>query len=397
MDRRSLSFDHSCSEGEEEDCFQDEDPKARFERYLKSFQSSKMMEDGYNTFQIQKEVRNMKLDFEDQMRLKTDQIMKMGDILNKIRNENEETNSTLKKQLKMKDERLIKVEERLRLNEEVLVKMRRDAEIKEIRITEQLKTKDEKLAKLERKLKDTKENLNKFKAENEAVLHRLEKSVDEKNTRFSIQMEAKDEKIVKIEAKLEKNERRTKENEEDLLQLRDECGIKDQQLAVLDRGLTMSKKMAQSLLTTPQCPFTWEITDFVSKFDDAREFNNRIHSPSFFCLEGYKGMLKVYLNGNGNYTGTHITATFDLVPGPFDDMLTWPMSYDRFSFKFCINGADIASQTIKRSAGEGRWKDDYTRPEDEQKGSGGWGTTISHRKLPKIFEDDTITFIFEIE
>ena len=71
-----------------------------------------MMEDGYNTFQIQKEVRNMKLDFEDQMRLKTEQIMKMGDILNKIRNENEETNSSLKKQLKMKDERLIKMEER---------------------------------------------------------------------------------------------------------------------------------------------------------------------------------------------------------------------------------------------------------------------------------------------
>ena len=70
------------------------------------------MEDGYNTFQIQKEVRNMKLDFEDQMRLKTEQIMKMGDILNKIRNENEETNSSLKKQLKMKDERLIKMEER---------------------------------------------------------------------------------------------------------------------------------------------------------------------------------------------------------------------------------------------------------------------------------------------
>ena len=73
------------------------------------------------------------------------------------------------------------------------------------------------------------------------------------------------------------------------------------------------------------------------------------------------------------------------------------MNYDRFSFKFCINDAEIASQTIKRSAGEGRWKDDYTRPEDEQKGSGGWGTTISHRKLPKIFDDDKITFLFEIQ
>lgn len=53
--------------------------------------------------------------------------------------------------------------------------------------------------------------------------------------------------------------------------------------------------------------------------------NGIISEPFFSHKNGYKICLSVYLNGNASGADTHLSVYFNIMKGPNDDILAWPM------------------------------------------------------------------------
>ena len=60
-------------------------------------------------------------------------------------------------------------------------------------------------------------------------------------------------------------------------------------------------------------------------------------TPFYSGPQGYKMRLKVYANGNGDGAGTHVSVYVRIIPGEYDDTLTWPytgiVTYETINWK----------------------------------------------------------------
>ena len=85
------------------------------------------------------------------------------------------------------------------------------------------------------------------------------------------------------------------------------------------RDVLMIKNDPDKHFPTP--PITFTLDNF-----HERKLNREIwFSPHFYSHKyGYKMQLKVFPNGTGEGAGTHISIFVVIVPGEFDDLLTWP-------------------------------------------------------------------------
>jgi hypothetical protein len=73
------------------------------------------------------------------------------------------------------------------------------------------------------------------------------------------------------------------------------------------------------LFLTPPVTFT------LDNFHERKDNNEFWLSPYFYSHKyGYKMQLKVFPNGIGEGEGTHVSIFVLIVPGEFDDLLTWP-------------------------------------------------------------------------
>ena len=201
------------------------------------------------------------------------------------------------------------------------------------------------------------------------------------------QLEVLDERLRKTESALEKLKT---ENAEKLDQM-------DFVIAQnVDELRLVKQKTIQNVLVENTCPFTWKIDHFTQKFQEAKKNYAPMDSPPFFCLNGYKGKIEVYLN---NYRNTHITVHFYLVQGPFDEILKWPMPFKSFTIKLLINGKEMKTLTMRSEERGGNFGKCYIRPTDKKKETGGHGfyDYFEHKELPNVIQDDTITFTFDIE
>lgn len=71
--------------------------------------------------------------------------------------------------------------------------------------------------------------------------------------------------------------------------------------------------------------FTPPVTFTLENFHERKNTNDCWFSPHFYSHKyGYKMQLKVLPNGAGEGAGTHISLFVILVPGEFDELLTWP-------------------------------------------------------------------------
>ena len=71
----------------------------------------------------------------------------------------------------------------------------------------------------------------------------------------------------------------------------------------------------------------WQIQNISKFLNDARKNHSTplispvwCTHPCGYCLRAY-----VFINGYGQYQGTHVSIFFKLVPGPNDDFLPWPL------------------------------------------------------------------------
>ena len=85
------------------------------------------------------------------------------------------------------------------------------------------------------------------------------------------------------------------------------------------RDALMIKNDPDRRFLTPPVTFT------LDNFHERKDNNEFWLSPYFYSHKyGYKMQLKVFPNGTGEGAGTHISIFVLIVPGEFDDFLTWP-------------------------------------------------------------------------
>ncbi|XP_061582145.1 TNF receptor-associated factor 5 isoform X2 [Cololabis saira] len=91
--------------------------------------------------------------------------------------------------------------------------------------------------------------------------------------------------------------------------------------------LNLNKQHLQELeVTSYDGRLIWKIDDFQKKKEaSAREQLPCLTSTPFHTGRcGYKMAIKVYLNGDGDGRGTHLSLYVVLMPGDFDALLPWP-------------------------------------------------------------------------
>ena len=79
------------------------------------------------------------------------------------------------------------------------------------------------------------------------------------------------------------------------------------------------------------------------------------HSTPFYSgRQGYKMRLKVYANGFGSGKGTHVSVYVQIIPGEYDDTLTWPYTgtviFEIINWKEDSNHVKIIVDFSKESA-----------------------------------------------
>ena len=88
----------------------------------------------------------------------------------------------------------------------------------------------------------------------------------------------------------------------------------------------LKQRMERIESTRTDGRFDWLVPDIRRKYYDARNGRtvNLYSRPFYAGMNGYKMCLSLYLNGNGQGTGTHISLFFVVMRSDFDDFLPWP-------------------------------------------------------------------------
>ena len=103
--------------------------------------------------------------------------------------------------------------------------------------------------------------------------------------------------------------------------------IEKEGLAVAQMGGSLTRlRDALMIKNDPDRQFlTPPVTFTLDNFRERKDNNEFWLSPYFYSHKyGYKMQLKVFPNGTGEGAGTHISMFALVVPGEFDDLLTWP-------------------------------------------------------------------------
>jgi len=91
----------------------------------------------------------------------------------------------------------------------------------------------------------------------------------------------------------------------------------------------------QVIKQDPDGSLIWRIIRVQEHMYDAQsERQTSIYSPAFYTSNcGYRCCIRLYLNGDGNARGTHLSIFFVILRGKYDNILKWPFSY---KILFCL-------------------------------------------------------------
>ena len=155
-------------------------------------------------------------------------------------------------------------------------------------------------------------------------------------------------------------------------------------------------------LEMPVPPLTFNLMNY----EVCKEENEIWVSPPFYSHPyGYKMCLRVFTNGFLDGVGTHISAYIAILPGEFDDLLTWPFS-GAVTFLLLNQRKDREHviHTVNFDTPQNialRLKPDPSKVIDPAQASG-WGchTLVAHASLPaqgyfsdtEYLKNDTLQF-----
>ncbi|CAF1552207.1 unnamed protein product [Didymodactylos carnosus] len=147
---------------------------------------------------------------------------------------------------------------------------------------------------------------------------------------------------------------------------------------------TLQQKVEDLESTSYDGTIIWKISNVSEKMAYAQsERQTSIYSPPFYSSPtGYKMRIRLYLHGDGNARGTHMSLFFLLMHGPFDAILKWPFE---FKVTFCLYDQSGQQRHIIDSFKPDIKSNSFQRPRSEMNIASGIPKFFP---LPTILHDD---------
>ena len=125
-----------------------------------------------------------------------------------------------------------------------------------------------------------------------------------------------------------------------------------------------------------------KIEDYNRKLEEEKNDAKFLFSDPHM-IQGFKMRLKIKLNGNGDYTGTHLSVFLQLMKGELDNFLKWP--FDKI-IHFVLIHQDDKNKCLKRLIIEALKNKDSTKkhfrkPDTDCNEGLGYPGFMSHKKL----------------
>ena len=139
------------------------------------------------------------------------------------------------------------------------------------------------------------------------------------------------------------------------------------------------------------------VTIIVNEFLELKRNGSHWQSKPFYSHPyGYKMSLIIYCNGYGEGEGRHISASFSLLYGEFDDKLEWPF---RGAVSIKLLDQKGTGHHFCRTLSFDNAPERYTRRVAEGDVSRGWGFLqfISHADLSRYLKNNSLCFILSLQ
>jgi len=226
----------------------------------------------------------------------------------------------------------------------------------------------------DKEINDMKEEIQRQLIDKDKQIRELKKKFDEYAKKMNTNSEEKNKEIHKVKEEM-----------------------KNQQIKFDDKHAkhetTINSLESSSI---PHCPHVWKIENFEEEFQDSKKTNKDLISKSFYCMNGYKARLNMNLNGYGDEKDSHISSFFQIMKGPFDDSLEWPMPYDTITIKLIINEKLIRTHFIKSNTSF-MHKNKFIRPNKDEGTCFGASAFFPHNELPKLNENVENVVSFHVD
>jgi len=132
----------------------------------------------------------------------------------------------------------------------------------------------------------------------------------------------------------------------------------------------------------------WEVPNFNKKFQGVKRGNNT-YTKYLYALDGYKMKVDLYLNGNGDNKGKHVSIFIYQEPGPFDDALEWPMKA-QIIFSVMKDELEVNSNSFKTDH-DNETKKDFQNPTYNNCRGRGTPAFIDHNHIQDYVIDNKLT------
>ncbi|CAF1071210.1 unnamed protein product [Didymodactylos carnosus] len=141
-------------------------------------------------------------------------------------------------------------------------------------------------------------------------------------------------------------------------------GIPPNQEMIQQQLLNVKQKVEEVDCSSYDGMLIWRITDISDRMADAQsERQTSVYSPVFYSSPtGYKMRVCLYLHGNGNARGTHMSLSFVLMRGEYDSIVKWPFNH---KVTFCVFDQSGQSQHAINSFHPDTISNSFQRPQSE--------------------------------
>uniref|UniRef100_T1IJI5 MATH domain-containing protein n=1 Tax=Strigamia maritima TaxID=126957 RepID=T1IJI5_STRMM len=219
------------------------------------------------------------------------------------------------------------------------------------------------------------------------------KFLSDKMDDLSRKQKGLEDDLARDKDKLDKNCTLQKEMRQKLGKLENNCNQQNETRKKVDEMELECRNKCSSF------EYVWKVENFARVQQSMKSGTKTdVFSDPFYSSEfGYKMRLQLYPNGNGVGMGTHLSIFLQVMKGPHDAVLKWPIEY-RASFSVLDQSTHQVHLTYTLEYDLIKFREDYAKPIDEFNTGLGFSTFISLDVLkPLYLVDDAIFFKVEVK
>lgn len=231
----------------------------------------------------------------------------------------------------------------------------------------------------------------------------LQKSVDEQNKKLHSKMYEQESRLEEqkhqviqqskvICAKLSEHNSHLKNQCYNIHELKENAVLLPQEMDRLFSEITVLEPTCNTL---PYGSLLFVVDNFQENFRKEKEENILIYSDPFYCLRGYKALICLFLNGWENGKNTHISCYFEVLKGPFDQVLKWPL---KIMVNFTIrgrNGNDFRLGFDTGEIAEEELEKHFGKPSDDANPAWGFSCFMEHKEVDNYVLDNVMNIYID--